>query len=44
VATVDTLAYQLAASLKSLTNKTISEDYNSFVLALLDNRPHISIK
>ena len=43
-ATVDTVTYQLAASLKSITNREISDKFNSFVLALLDNRPLISTK
>ena len=43
-APVDTVVYQLAACLKSLQNVMISDRYNSFVLALLDNRPQISSK
>ena len=43
-ATVDTVTYQLAASLKSITNREISDKFNSFVLALLDNRPLIATK
>ena len=43
-ASVDVVSYQLAACLKSITNMEISDKFNSFVLALLDNRPHISTK
>ena len=43
-ATVDVVTYQLAACLKSITNRQISDKFNSFALALLDNRPHIATK
>ena len=43
-APVDTVVYQIAASLKSMTNMTIAEGFNSFVIALVDNRPKIAKK
>ena len=36
-ATVDRVVYQLTAAIKSMTNKTISDKFNSFVLAIADN-------
>ena len=38
-ATVERFVYQLSASLKAMVNKTISEQFNSFAIALVDNRP-----
>ena len=43
-APVDTVVYQIASSLKSISNKEIANDFNSFALALVDNRPQISKK
>ena len=40
-ATVDRVINHVAAGLKSLSNKTISDKFNSFVVALADNRPLI---
>ena len=41
-ATVDRFIYQISASLKSMENKTISDRFNSFALAIADNRPNIT--
>ena len=43
-APVDVVTYQLAASLKCIKDMEIANDFNSFVLALVDNRPRIAKK
>ena len=43
-ALMDNFVYQIAASLKSISNMTIADEYNSFVIALVDNRPNIAKK
>ena len=40
-ATVDTFVYQVAATLKSISNHEIAKEFNSFALSLVDNRPLI---
>ena len=41
-ATVDRFLYQISASLKSMSNKTIADNFNSFAVAIADNRPNVS--
>ena len=38
--TVDRFVHQLAASLRGMSNKNISNEFNSFAVALVDNRPN----
>ena len=43
-APVDRVTNHLAAGLKSMSNKTISNKFNSFLIALADNRPLITTR
>ena len=40
--TLESFGFQIAGALKYMSNKRISDDFNSFVLALMDNRPSIA--
>ena len=40
--TVDSFNFQIAGALNYMDNKRISDDFNSFVMALMDNRPSIA--
>ena len=40
--TVESFNFQVAGAINYMKNKRISDDFNSFVLALMDNRPSIS--
>ena len=35
---------QISALIKSMTNKTISNDFNSYVMALMDNRSSLTVR
>ena len=43
-APVERVINHLAAGMKSLTNRTISNKFNSFIVALADNRPLITTR
>ena len=43
-ASVDGVISHLAAGMKSLSNKTISDKFNSFIVAIADNRPLIATR
>ena len=43
-APVERVVSAIAAGLKSLSNKTVSDKFNSFILALADNRPLITTR
>ena len=43
-ASVDRVIAHLAAGLKSMSNKTISDKFNSFIVALADNRPLLTTR
>ena len=43
-ASVDRVITHLAAGLKSMSNKTISDKFNSFIVALADNRPLLTTR
>ena len=40
--TVESMNFQIAGAMNYLTNKTIAPEFNSFALALMDNRPGIA--
>ena len=43
-APADRVIAHIAAGLKSMSNKTISDKFNSFIVALADNRPLITTR
>ena len=43
-APVDRIISHLAAGMKCLSNKTIADKFNSFIVALADNRPLITTR
>ena len=43
-APVDRVIAHIAAGLKCMSNKTISDNFNSFIVALADNRPLLTTR